>query len=176
MSIYEGFSEQELEVLRTRAKRAASTAQKSDAEETFTALHITLGGESYALPVELLRAVYENVTVVPVPCAPPSVAGIANIRGRIMPVLDLAVVLNVPRPKSDVVSALVVVSRGDFSLAFQVEGVREIMTFPTRSVGPLPVGGDTLERAGYLQGILPDGLTLLNVNAMLDDPALVVDG
>jgi purine-binding chemotaxis protein CheW len=175
MSIYEGFSEQELEILQARAERAANATLKSDAGETLTTLQLMLGSEAYALPVTALRAVYENVTVVPVPCTPPFVAGIANIRGRIMPVLDLAVLLNAPRGVNDVSPALVVVSREDFSLVFQVEGVGDIATFPASSVDPLSAGGDTIERASYLQGMLADGSILLNVNAILGDPTLVVN-
>src|SRR5215216_5720695 len=102
MSIHEHFTERELKILQARAERAASAAQRDDVEKTeIRALQCTLGSESYALPVEFVRAVYENVTVVPVPCTPRFVAGIANIRGRIMPVLDLATLLNVPPSKGN---------------------------------------------------------------------------
>src|SRR5882724_2626146 len=96
MSIYEHFSQQELEILWARAERAAYAAQKSDAETLITALQITPGGESYALPVELLHGVYEGIEVMAVPCTPPFIAGVANVRGRILPVLDLATVLGAP--------------------------------------------------------------------------------
>ena len=175
MSIHEHFSENELAILRARAERAARTTHKDDDEEIFTTLQIALGGELYALPVELLRAVYEKVMVVPVPCTPQYVAGIANIRGRIMPVLDLALLLNAPHAESNTNTALVVISRGDITLAFQVEQIGEITTFPASSVCPLPAGGETLERTAYLKGVLANGLTLLNVSGILDDPTLVVD-
>ncbi|MBZ0303931.1 MAG: chemotaxis protein CheW [Anaerolineae bacterium] len=175
MSLQEHFSENELEILRARAERAARTPHRDGDEKIVTALQITLGGEVYALPVELLRAVYEKVMVVPIPCTPQHVTGIANIRGRIMPVLDLAILLNAPRPTSDENCALVVVSKGEISLAFQVEGIGEITTFPASSVGPLPAGSETSERTSYLKGMLANGLTLLNVIGILDDPTLVVD-
>jgi purine-binding chemotaxis protein CheW len=175
MPIYEHFSETELEVLRARAERAARITNAENAEEILTVLQIKLGSEAYALPVTPLRAVYENMTVIAVPCTPPFIAGIANIRGRITPVLDMAVLLNVPRLTSAVSPALVVVSGEDVSLALRVDGIKEIVTFPTSSIGPLPESGEALKRAGYLQGILTDGSTLVNVVAILKDPTLVVD-
>src|SRR5579871_5122132 len=167
MSIYERFSAEELEILRARAERAARIAQQDDAEETLiTALQITLGSESYALPVAGLVAVYENLTVIPVPCTPLHVAGIANIRGSITPVLDLAVLLNVPRSKAEAAPALVIVSQRDIDLALWVDGVGEIMTFAAREVNPLPTG-DLFEQMAYLQGILTEGGALLNLDALL---------
>ena len=175
MTIHEYFSENELEILRSRAERAARITHKDEGEEILTTLQITLGGESYALPVQLLRAVYESVKVVPVPCTPQYVAGIVNIRGRIMPVLDLALLLNAPQAERDLNTGLVVVSNGDTNLAFQVEKIGEITTFPARNVGPLPTGGETSERNAYLKGVLASGLAVLNVSGILDDPTLVVD-
>ena len=175
MSIYERFSEQELEILRARAERAANTSQQGDAKETVTALQIKLGPEAYALPVTFLRAVYDNVTVVPVPCTPTFVAGIANVRGRIMPILELSVLLNVPGAGQTAAGSLVVVSREDFSLALRVEEVGEIATFSESKVSPLRDSDSLLDKARYLQGIVTDGPTLLNMDAILDDPALVVD-
>ena len=176
MSIHEHFTEQELNILKARADRAARIDQRDDAKKTeVRALQCTMGNESYALPVEFVRVVYENMTVVPVPCTPQFVAGIANMRGRIMPVLDLATLLNVPSGKGNLLSTLIVISTGEFSLALQVERVDEMLIFPASSVDPLPIRGTTLEHADYLQGILPDGSVLLNLTTILEDPALIVE-
>ena len=94
MSIFEHFSEEEREILRIRAERAANAVRESAQEAVFSALEVTIQSQSYALPIEVLTTVYENVAVVPVPCVPSFVAGIANIRGRILPVFDLAVLLD----------------------------------------------------------------------------------
>ncbi len=176
MSIYDHFSEEEVEILRARAARAARITEKRESQETLiTVLQFTLGSEAYALPVDCLLAVYENLTIIPVPGTPPHIAGIANIRGRITPVLDLAVLLNVPRAKEDTISSLAVISRKEINLALRLDTVGEITSFSDGNIGPLPAGGDTLERAAYLRGITADGFTLLNVDMLFSDPTLIVD-
>src|SRR5262245_5109120 len=94
MSIYEHFSDTERAVLQARAERAARTLRSDEAEERLNTLLVKLGGETYALPIEAVIAVYEAMLVVPVPCTPPFLAGITNIRGHIIPVLDLGHLLN----------------------------------------------------------------------------------
>jgi purine-binding chemotaxis protein CheW len=175
VSLYAHFSEQELEILRARAERAAAAEEKVTAEQTVTVVYTTLGSESYALSVECLRAVYKNVTVVPIPCTPSFVAGIANIRGRITPVLDLAVVLNVPPVATDGAKSLLVIARGDLIMALRVDDVGEIEMLTVRTLIPLPSDGRILASEVYLQGMFPNGATLLDVDALLNDPRLVVD-
>ena len=174
MSIYARFSEQELAILRERAERAAIAEEKPNLEETLTVVHVTLGNEFYALSVERLRAVYENIAVISVPYTPPFVAGIANIRGRITPVLDLATVLNVP-PSADVPKSLLMIVRDELSVVFQVNTVGDIATILVNSIEPMPSGGQILASEIYLQGIFANGITLLNIEAILNDPALIVD-
>jgi purine-binding chemotaxis protein CheW len=173
MSIYEHFSEQALEILRARAERAAAVAQTGAGEKPVTALQLWLDSESYALPIEMLRAVYEGVTVVPVPCTPAFVAGIANVRGRILPVLNLAALLNPGGASGSDAMSLVVVSNSTLTVALLVATVGDVTTFLASDLTPLPASTDA-GSAAYMRGILPDGTGLLDLNAMLGDPALMV--
>jgi purine-binding chemotaxis protein CheW len=175
VSLYAHFSEQELETLRARAERAAAAEEKATVEQTVTVVYTTLGSESYVLSVERLRTVYKNVTVVPIPCTPSFVAGIANIRGRITPVIDLAVVLNAPSATGDITKALLIIGRGDLSVALQVDDVGEIETLAIRDLVPLPTDGRILDSEVYLQGMFPNGAALLNIETLLNDGRLVVD-
>jgi purine-binding chemotaxis protein CheW len=52
-----------------------------------------VGAESFALPVTQVLEVAELGELAPVPGAPPSVLGVRNLRGQVLPVIDLAAVL-----------------------------------------------------------------------------------
>ena len=52
-----------------------------------------VGDESFALPVGQVLEVAELGSLAPVPGAPPSVLGVRNLRGQVLPVIDLAGVL-----------------------------------------------------------------------------------
>lgn len=174
MSFFDQFSEQELEVLRQRAERAANISENNDTRQMRSVLQISLGGELYALPVKLLKAIYEDINVISVPCTPDFVAGIANVRGRIIPVVDLGILLDTPRMKFESEPVLVVVTRDNVTLGFQVDYTGEMITLPAEDTRAVPVSGD-LQKTEYLQGLLSSGEVLLNIDAILNDPDLIVD-
>ena len=174
MSIHERFSEQELAILKARAERAASLSDRDAAQTTLTVLQIMLGEETYGLPVNDLRAVYEDVIVVPVPGTPPFVAGIANVRGRILPVLDLPVLLGVPDQAATLgTRALVVANRDAMTVALAIEAVGEIVAVAGQEIVPVP-GATNTPQTNYLRGILPGGGGLIDIAALLGDPSLIV--
>jgi purine-binding chemotaxis protein CheW len=60
-----------------------------------SAVHVRViaGGEHYALPVGDVLEISEVGEVSPVPGAPPTLTGVRNLRGQVLPVIDLATVL-----------------------------------------------------------------------------------
>src|SRR5690349_8965626 len=96
IGIYERFSESDLAILRTRAERIATPIQSDSIEESITVLSVKVRAESFALPMDAISAVYDNVQITPVPNVPPFALGIANVRGHIIVVLDLGTILGVP--------------------------------------------------------------------------------
>jgi purine-binding chemotaxis protein CheW len=169
MSFYEHFSEEEIAILKARAERIANTQSETQQGDTVSALVIQAGGETYGLPMESLTAVYMGHTIIPVPCVPSFVAGIANVRGEIMPVFDLAALLKVPSDGTK--RALIVASSNDNSVAFCVEAVGEARTVQLSALQAVP----PMLNEAYLNGISADGMGMLNVEAIINDPALIVD-
>ena len=76
--------------LNDRARRLAEVPPPADASRAIEVLVCRLGVEEYALELRLLHGVYPATGLTPVPCTPPFVAGLLNLRGEILTVLDLA--------------------------------------------------------------------------------------
>ncbi|HWH96719.1 MAG TPA: chemotaxis protein CheW [Baekduia sp.] len=74
-----------------------------------SSVHVSVraGGEHYALPVEDVLEVAEIGHVTPVPGAGPAVLGVRNLRGQVIPVIDLTVLLGVraQRPPEQILVA-----------------------------------------------------------------------
>jgi purine-binding chemotaxis protein CheW len=175
MSIYERFSEKELEILRTRAKRVANTGQTHQQEDLITALIIRTNDEVYALPVDAVTGVYEDVFISPLPCVPAFVAGVANLRGHLIPVLDLATLLDIPGAGTQEKSSTVVVAAGrDFSVALLVDKVNEVSIVTGSEIQPFPNTLD-LPHPNYVKGVMADGTIFLELENILNDPSLIVD-
>src|ERR1700730_6914674 len=79
--------------LSDRARQLAEVPHPADDSRTIEVLVCRLGVEEYAMELRLLHGVYPPVGLTPVPCTPPFVAGLLNLRGEILTVLDLAAAL-----------------------------------------------------------------------------------
>jgi purine-binding chemotaxis protein CheW len=122
-------------------------------------VRVRAGGEEYALPVDCVLEVTEVGEVRPVPGAPAELLGVCNLRGQVLPVIDLARLLALDR--TDEIRRIVVAEDGAIRTGLAVDGVVD--------VGPLPEPSEEAE-SEYLRGAtLVDG-TLVGV---LDLPAVV---
>jgi purine-binding chemotaxis protein CheW len=174
MSFYDGFSETEHQVLNARAERLARAVVESQEQDAVTVLIVSIRSESYAIPMQDISNIHENIPVVAVPCAPQHVVGVANVRGHIIPVLDLAVLLNIPGEPVDDKTVLLTTNTASMNIALHVETVNGSENLTLSEVLPFPSTADQV-RSAYVAGVLPDGTVLLNVGAILNDPALIVD-
>ena len=129
-----------------------------------------LGGESYGLDI---ASVYEIIRFRPstaVPTSPSCVDGVINLRGRIIPVLDLASRFGLPRSQTTTATRIVVAGTSSSRVGLVVDGVTEVMMVPEDSVHEMPevaVSGDST----YIRGIAKLGerlVILLNLDALFD--------
>jgi purine-binding chemotaxis protein CheW len=82
----------------------------------------TVGAARYAVELRWVREVVTLGFVTAVPTAPPAVGGVCNLHGTILPVLDLAALLNPPDPSSDQ-PAGPPPRQGDGALVIEAEGM-----------------------------------------------------
>lgn len=90
MNAPEGHAEQML------VKRAHQLAQVAVATETVAAMDVLLfrvRGEQYAVELRALQSIQSAGDLTRIPCTPSRIAGIINVRGEVITVIDLAVVM-----------------------------------------------------------------------------------
>lgn len=150
-------------------------------QETLELVTFHLGGESIGLPSAL---VYETQPLrifqwASVPCAPPFILGILNLRGHLFSIMDLARFWGLPvRPLADQAHILLV--RGGqcadgqpMELTLLSDDVPQVGEIPLASLSPPPA---TLppQVQDYVKGITPDLLIVLDLERLLSDPHLIV--
>jgi purine-binding chemotaxis protein CheW len=79
--------------LKQRARRLAVAQLASDYGRAMEVLVCRVGAEEFALELRLLQGVFRAHSLTPVPCTPAFVAGLINLRGEVVTVLDLAAAL-----------------------------------------------------------------------------------
>ena len=83
----------DLELLERRAQRVRERPQGVDEESVLWVAEFPVGEESYAIPLDMLRAAVPLRMVTPVPLSPPHVIGILRFQGQIVTALSLASIL-----------------------------------------------------------------------------------
>lgn len=105
------------------------TTSLLDTTASLRACVIALGGELVALDVVAVRevAVFEDWTTVPL--APAHVLGVANLRGGVMPIVDVHGVLGLPPRQPERRLRTVVVAAGGLEAAIVIDGVVSLEAF-----------------------------------------------
>ena len=128
-----------------------------------------LAGERYALPVSRIQEITRAHGITRVPHAPSPVRGIANLRGRVLVVVDLRLRLGLPPAAAGEHSRILVVSARERSLGLLVDAAHQVVgLLPSRIEPPPPDLMD--ERSAYLAGVvqLDDSLVIaLDVDQLL---------
>ena len=134
-------------------------------EERF--LLFRLGDEHYGLPIETVREVVRRPpALTPLPRAPAFVAGMLNLRGRPVPVIEQRLRFAAGGADGGA-NRIVVVGLGPMLVGFAVDAVLDIASFPPSALEPAPdVGAATFDRVAVAQ----DGrmILLIDPKALLD--------
>jgi purine-binding chemotaxis protein CheW len=118
-------------------------------------LRVVAAGDSYALELLCVQEVVRLAPIVAMRGAAPAVLGAMNLRGRIVPVIDLAAWLRVGRSVHGERSRIVVVERADELIGLLVDAVDDVVTLGRDRVEPPLPGNDP----GPVLGIARVGAT-----------------
>jgi purine-binding chemotaxis protein CheW len=113
---------------------------------------LTIGGEVYAVDLRNVREVFEVDVVTPVPGMPSALVGVTNVRGAVVPVMDLRRLLDVPSG-GPMPHYAVIIKHGHHQVGVLVEKVPEIRTVQTEQFLPTP-SGDAREGKPFLTAVL----------------------
>lgn len=114
-----------------------STAVRSDShsaavDESFVVF--TVGGGDYAIATGSVDEVLRMVALTPLPDAPTWLSGAMNLRGRVIPVIDLRVRLGFTAPPVGLSTPILVASEGDVKVGLIADAVDGMVSIPTADV------------------------------------------
>jgi purine-binding chemotaxis protein CheW len=149
----------------TAVSRAAGQAPGGDAAGAAEAVELSLvcfrmGGEEFALSIMRIREIVRPLRVVRVPRAPSFVEGVANLRGQVLPVIDLRARLGLERPADERRTRFLVVGLVRSVVLFVVDEVNEVIRADIGDVLTAPALVRGID-ASYLLGVLPVGDRLI---------------
>jgi purine-binding chemotaxis protein CheW len=148
-------------------------ASQAAAVEQTQYLGFVVADEEYAIGILRVREILEYDTITKVPTTPPSIRGVINLRGRVVPVIDLAVKLGLPESEVTKRTCIVVVEvdlEGERTvMGVLADTVSQVIDLPASEVEPPPSFG-TRVRVDCLLGMGRAGkkfVLLLDIDKVL---------
>lgn len=147
-------------------------------EEMLQLVTFKLGSEEFALDILLVQEINRRVEITKVPKTPEFVEGVINLRGKIVPVLDLRKRFGLVGREFTAQSRIIVVNIDKRVLGLMVDSVSEVLRIPQHTVEPPPpivagIDATYIKGIGKFEGRL---LILLDLGKVLsgtktEDPA-----
>lgn len=139
-------------------------------------LTFVLGAETYALDIRHVREIIGMQKITTVPDVPSYIKGVINLRGKVIPVMDVRVRFRLPVRDYDDRTCIIVIHVREWSVGLVVDRVSEVLDIPPQQIEPPPrVGGATSARFLEGMGKVGDQVRLvLNAEELLGAPTEVV--
>jgi purine-binding chemotaxis protein CheW len=108
----------------------------------FLAFH--LGGEEYGIDIQKVAEIRGYEAVTHIANAPEFIKGVVNLRGTIVPILDLRIKFNLGTPSYDQFTVVIILNIGQRVIGIVVDGVSDVVTLTAEQVKPAPALGTAL--------------------------------
>ena len=127
-----------------------------------------IGDEEYAVPILSIQEIIKPFTWTRVPQVPPYVLGVFNLRGAVIPLIDLRLKFGLPPKKQSEDTRFIVMRHGDDVAGFVIDRLTMAIRIKKDNIGPAPdtvVGDDTI-----IEGVGKQAdkiITILKVDKLL---------
>lgn len=119
-------------------------------------LTFALAGEEYGLPVLRVREIIKVMDITVVPQVPAYIRGVINLRGKVIPVVDLRLKFNVEAKETNDRTAIIVVELelvgGRTLVGVLVDAVSEVLNITAAEIEPTPTFGEQVDTT-FMRGV-----------------------
>jgi purine-binding chemotaxis protein CheW len=128
--------------------------------------HLTfaLGDQDYGIEILKVQEIKGYSAITPIPNTPSHIKGVINLRGTVVPVIDLRAKLSMEPVEYSKFTVIVMVTVGEKVVGLVVDAVKDVLAVAPDQIQPPPDMGDPVDTR-YLQGLAAVGEKLV---ALLD--------
>ncbi len=121
-----------------------------------------LANEEYAVDIIQVREIIRMVEITSIPNSPSFVEGVVNIRGKVIPIIDIKKRFNLTSEINEDDTRIVIVEIADMTMGIIVDAVSEVLRLPASAVEPAPSMVSAIDEE-YIKGVgkLEDRLLIL---------------
>ncbi len=103
---------------------------KKETDDILQLVTFLIGNEEFAVDILYVQEINRMLQITKVPNAPEFVEGVVNLRGRVIPVIDLRTRLGLAKKEADNNTRIIVIEVGGNTLGFLVDAVKEVLRIP----------------------------------------------
>lgn len=165
--------QQEQSILKARAHTLAQAPEQAAATECIEVVTFLLAHETYGIETAYVREIHPLKDLTPLPCTPPFVVGIVNVRGQVISVIDIKKFFDLPEKGLFDLNKIIILSDGIMEFGILADAVLDVRSIPRQQIQPsLPTLTGIREQ--YLRGITADRLIVLDAYSLLTSCSIVV--
>lgn len=141
-------------------------------QDSMDGMYLTfdLASEGYGLEIRYVTEIVGIQPVVAVPDLPDYMIGVLNLRGKIIPIIDVRLRFRLPRRDYDERTCIVVVQVNDYISGLVVDKVSEVIDIPNVDIEPAPTIGRKAKHYIRAMGKVGQKVKLLlDMGALMDD-------
>lgn len=131
-----------------------------------------LGEEAYGIPISSIIQIVEMQPITHIPDMPDYVKGIINIRGQIIPTIDLRSRFRLPEKEPDKKTCIVIISLENGSMGLIVDTVSEVKSIPNDDISSAPQVKNLTVNERYILGLAKvddEVKILLDINKLFSE-------
>jgi purine-binding chemotaxis protein CheW len=149
------------------------TLQQEKDEDTMSDKYLIfhLDNQQYAIAIQYVTDIINVQPVTRVPSCPEFVRGITNLRGKVIPIIDVRLRFGKPQQEYDDRTCIIVVELGEISVGMIIDSVSEVITIDNENISPPPSFSGNVDTR-FVEGIgkTENGIKLiLDCRTVLDD-------
>ena len=141
-----------LATLSTPNQPTPEAVQHAPVIKALEVLAFTLGHEEYGIDIQRVQELRGYDTVTRIATAPEHIKGVVNLRGIIVPIIDMRIKFNLGTPTYDQFTVVIVLNIGSRVMGMVVDSVSDVITLKPEQIKPAPEMGSVLD-TGYLIGL-----------------------
>lgn len=142
---------------------------RNESTDLLQLVSFMIGNEEYAVDILFVQEINRMIQITKVPNSPTFIEGVINLRGRIIPVVDLRVRLGINKIEYGRKTRIIVVKINEMIIGFIVDSVSEVLRIPNSITEPPPsmVAGIDAEYITAIGKLKEKLLILLDLEKLL---------
>ncbi len=153
--------------LSTATENESSVSSGNDIQQFLT---FTLDDQEFGIEILRVQEIKNFTRVTPIPNMPSCIKGVMNLRGTIVPIVDLRIRFDMPTTQYSQFTVIIVVNVGTRIMGLVVDAVSDVLNVESNAIEPTPDLGSI--NISFISGLAKSGdrlVTLLDIEQLLND-------